>query len=185
MCLNNMQCLQKMTFNPGLLKENFSWLIPVELGVCAFVCAKSLGSVLFRQLSRRNLDFPTARPDINVLGSRKLAAIGELPANDGNDEYGNADIGRNKARRVPVTLQEDRETTNKRDDDRADKAEPGGVWLPRCLPGQRITTDALDRESAVESDVGEAESGPCDETCYCAEVEKPAECLSSTTGTET
>jgi hypothetical protein len=114
-----------------------------------------------------------------------LGAVIQLPCDDGNNEDWDANIRGNKIGCLPVTLEEDRESSNESNDDGTNTAEPGGVGLPRCLPWEGITVDALNLHGAIEAEVAEAECSPCDEACDCAEVEKPGECLSSTTRTKT
>ena len=109
----------------------------------------------------------------------------KLPHDDGNNKDGNADVGSDEIRSIPIALEEHGEPGNEGDDDCADEAEPGRVGLERGFPRQSVAADALHLHGTVEADVAEAEGTPGDQTSDSAEVQKPGEGLGGTTSSET
>lgn len=114
-----------------------------------------------------------------------LGAKSNLPPNDGDNKDRDANIRGDETSRGPVPLEEDRESSHQRDNDRSDGSIPGCVGHPWGLPRESVTADALDFEGTVESDVADTECSPSDETSDCAEVEKPGESLGGTATTKT
>lgn len=114
-----------------------------------------------------------------------LGTIPELPANNGNNENRNANIGRNKIRRVPVSLEENGKSCNQRNYGRHDKAKPCGIRLQRCLPRERFSADILLLHCSIEADIAETKRCPGNETGDGAEIQKPGESLRCTTGSKT
>lgn len=53
----------------------------------------------------------------------------ELPDNDGHNEDRDANVGSDKGRRIPPTLEENGVAGDQSDDAGANEAHPGGIWL--------------------------------------------------------
>ncbi|KAH8432983.1 uncharacterized protein LDX57_010618 [Aspergillus melleus] len=109
----------------------------------------------------------------------------ELPANDGHNEDGNANVGSEEVSRVPISFQKYWEAGDQGDNSRSDEPEPGSIRLQRGHPGQRAAADALRLESGVKPDVTEAERRPGDQTGDGAQIQQPGERLRGATRAET
>ena len=85
-----------------------------------------------------------------------LGLVHQLPYNDRNNEKWDANVRRDEIARTPVALQEDRESSDQRNNSGSDETIPCGKRLEGTLPGQAISAESLRLHSSMEADEAEA-----------------------------
>ena len=95
----------------------------------------------------------------------------QLPNDDRHDEKWDTDVRRDEVTRIPVALQEDRETSDQGYDSRSDETIPRGKRLEGALPRQAIPAESLRFHGSVEADEAETQCSPGDQASNSAEAD--------------
>ena len=95
----------------------------------------------------------------------------QLPDDDRHDEKRYANIRGDEVTRTPVSLQEDRESSDQRNDSRSDETIPRGKRLEGALPRQAIPAESLRFHGSMEADEAETQCSPGDQASNSAEAD--------------
>ena len=92
-----------------------------------------------------------------------------------SEEDRNSDVGNDEILRVPVSIEEDGETVEEDDERNHEETVVRGVRLERSDEGELGSVDSLRLEPVVESNVGEEDRPPGEETSDGGQVDEPAQ----------
>ena len=122
----------------------------------------------------RSVQRGLAGVQIRLRGFDNLGTLEDFPEEVEAEEDGDADVGGDKVVHVeggaPAV-----EAVEDDNEGEVDESGIGGVWLPRRLEDQGVAVDALSFEGGVEADVGNADTGPGEETGDGGEALEPLE----------
>ena len=96
-------------------------------------------------------------------GTTHLSLVYQLPYNDWHYEKWDTNIRRDEITRTPVALQEDRESSDQRNDSGSNETIPRGKGLEGALPRQAIPAESLRFHSSMEADEAETQCSPGDQ----------------------